>query len=684
VKLERCEVKRFGKLKNFKAEFAAGLNLVKGPNEAGKSTLVEALGSGLFDDPQNLSREVKEKTTWGSEKKFEISLELADGEGRWTLSKDFEKGEVKLERSGSSENWSEPSKVDEVLAEELGLGKKELFLATSFIRQSELALVSEKPELWQKRLEEAITGAGSEEFLAKQVAQELASKMGQFGEEGELGVARKYKKEIEYQLSVVSEEVKTLLANRTDLAEIEKIYTGVYRHVEELKKRIENMRQPEPTVGELALLEEKVHNLTARLKNLEVAEKTVRELRELSALEGDVDRDDIARLDDLISKQRYLEVEHGGLTPDGAEAPRFPSPLPFILGLGVTIASLVVAFLVTPIFWAGVGLGAVWSGLSGYAFVHKIREAARREWEYKNSSGKKETAIGELEKLQRELNELLARYRVTSAEALRQRCESSRERAKKITEMTLRYENLLGGCTRAELEADLAASTERLAVLKEKPAKKEGAGEIEVLEEKLMATDEEKRNLEVARNAIARRIQQSEDGVELKVALQERLEEENHRIAELEQKQLVFLKTFELWERSRKKIISGAADVLDEEVSKQLSEITGGRYTKARFDKQNLSFEVYSEDKESFVNPHKELSAGARDQLYLAARLALLKFIFPEQKPLLILDEPFGNYDPQRRQKAGEMLVKLASEYQILLLTSQDYFDHLSEAKIQL
>jgi len=36
------------------------------------------------------------------------------------------------------------------------------------------------------------------------------------------------------------------------------------------------------------------------------------------------------------------------------------------------------------------------------------------------------------------------------------------------------------------------------------------------------------------------------------------------------------------------------------------------------------------------------------------------------------------------RQKAGELLVKLASEYQILLLTSQDYFDHLTAAKIEL
>jgi recombinational DNA repair ATPase RecF len=100
MKIERCEIKRFGKLKNFKAEFAPGLNLVKGPNEAGKTTLVEALGAGLFGDPQDVSREVKEKTSWGSDKKFELVLELEDGGERWQLSKDFEKGQ------GSWKSWA--------------------------------------------------------------------------------------------------------------------------------------------------------------------------------------------------------------------------------------------------------------------------------------------------------------------------------------------------------------------------------------------------------------------------------------------------------------------------------------------------------------------------------------------------------------------------------------------------
>src|SRR3990172_9379435 len=126
MKLERCEVKRFGKLKNFKAEFAPGLNLIKGPNEAGKSTLVEALGVGLFENPQNPSREWQEKASWGSDKKFEVALELAQGAEHWRLCKDFEKGEVKLEKVGSAEKWNLLSDVDEVLSSRVGLGKKDL------------------------------------------------------------------------------------------------------------------------------------------------------------------------------------------------------------------------------------------------------------------------------------------------------------------------------------------------------------------------------------------------------------------------------------------------------------------------------------------------------------------------------------------------------------------------------
>jgi len=682
MKIERCEIKRFGKLKNFKAEFAPGLNLVKGPNEAGKTTLVEALGAGLFGDPQDVSREVKEKTSWGSDKKFELVLELEDGGERWQLSKDFEKGQVKLEKLGAHEKWEELSEVDEILAKHLGLAKKELYLSTSFIRQGELAIVSENPRTWREKLEEAVTG-GNEQVLAQGVAENLTSRLARYGEEGELGTSRKYKKEIEYQLSLVTEEVKTLLANRTDLAEIEKSYVGVRRQVEDLKKRLEASRQPPPSEGEKLLLEEKQTNLTARLKNLDEAEQTVKQLREEAAKGGDVSREDIARLDEIEGKMRLLEVEHGELT-EGSDTPRFPSPVPFLIGLGATIASLIMAFVSAPIWWAGVAFGAAWSGLAGFSFLYKVREAARKEWEFKNSSGKKETVIGGLEQLQRNMNELLARYRVTSAAELRNKVEHSRERAGKITEATLRYENLLGGHTRPELEADLETTKARLTDIREKPAKKHDSVDLDVLEEKLIALEEEKHNLETARNAIARRIEQSEDGVELKVALEERLEEENKKINDLERKLIVYLKTYELWEEARKRVLSGAADVLDEDVSKQLSEITGGRYTKARFDKENLNFEVYSEEREEFVSPHKTLSAGVCDQLYLAARLALLKFIFPDQKPVLILDDPFGNFDPQRRQKAGELLVKLASEYQILLLTSQDYFDHLSASKIEL
>src|SRR3972149_5712978 len=245
MKIKRCEIKRFGKLKNFKAEFAPGLNLVKGGNEAGKSTLVAALGAGLFDDPQNISHELIEKTSWGSDKKFELVLELADGDEHWQLTKDFEKGEVKLEKTGSRESWDRLSEVDEVLSQHLGLAKKELYLSTSFIRQGELALVSENPRIWREKLEEAVTG-GNEQVLAQSVAAKLAGRLVQFGEGGELGAPRQYKKEVEYQLSLVTEEVKTLLANRTDLAEIEKTYVGVFRQVDDLKKRIEASRPPPP------------------------------------------------------------------------------------------------------------------------------------------------------------------------------------------------------------------------------------------------------------------------------------------------------------------------------------------------------------------------------------------------------------------------------------------------------
>ena len=68
----------------------------------------------------------------------------------------------------------------------------------------------------------------------------------------------------------------------------------------------------------------------------------------------------------------------------------------------------------------------------------------------------------------------------------------------------------------------------------------------------------------------------------------------------------------------------------------------------------------------------KWLSAGYRDLLGICMRLALVDAMYPDEKPFLILDDPFVNLDEEKVEHGRELLQKIAEEYQILYFTCND------------
>ena len=61
-------------------------------------------------------------------------------------------------------------------------------------------------------------------------------------------------------------------------------------------------------------------------------------------------------------------------------------------------------------------------------------------------------------------------------------------------------------------------------------------------------------------------------------------------------------------------------------------------------------------------------SAGMVDCIVLCMRLALVDALFSEEKPFLILDDPFVNLDDKHMKSAREMLDKIAQDHQIVYL----------------
>ncbi len=91
-------------------------------------------------------------------------------------------------------------------------------------------------------------------------------------------------------------------------------------------------------------------------------------------------------------------------------------------------------------------------------------------------------------------------------------------------------------------------------------------------------------------------------------------------------------------------IHSDFGPALNTEVSKMMWELTGGRYERVVVDNE-LNLRV--DTGERFVDC-AQLSAGTREQLYLALRLAMVKLLFPKKDVPVIFDDSFVFYDDRR------------------------------------
>lgn len=122
--------------------------------------------------------------------------------------------------------------------------------------------------------------------------------------------------------------------------------------------------------------------------------------------------------------------------------------------------------------------------------------------------------------------------------------------------------------------------------------------------------------------------------------------------------------------------LTAANSTLQNRFSPQLSrrtaelfqELSMGRYTGAALDR---SFHLTAQPTgDPLQRDIQLLSAGAADQLYLAARLAICQLVLPEEKQVpIILDDALTNFDDERCAAALRLLKQEASHRQILLFT---------------
>ncbi|HVB09675.1 MAG TPA: AAA family ATPase [Bacillota bacterium] len=109
------------------------------------------------------------------------------------------------------------------------------------------------------------------------------------------------------------------------------------------------------------------------------------------------------------------------------------------------------------------------------------------------------------------------------------------------------------------------------------------------------------------------------------------------------------------------------APVLHRRLAELAPGLTGGRYRELHVD-EDLNVTVRVPERADLV-PAEQLSRGASDQLYLAARVALAEVATGGAQAPLLLDDSLAHFDDDRLAAALACLQALAADRQILLFT---------------
>ena len=163
----------------------------------------------------------------------------------------------------------------------------------------------------------------------------------------------------------------------------------------------------------------------------------------------------------------------------------------------------------------------------------------------------------------------------------------------------------------------------------------------------------------------------------------ERLADWREQLAALERRVRVYAATLDAIVRAEQATMRTATRFLEKRMVLDIARITGGRYRRVRVDDRSLAIEVFAPEKADWVDV-STLSQGTLDQVYLAARLGLVRLVTGDRRPPLVFDDPFVTFDDARAARAVEMLHELNADFQVIYLTTSERYDAAADRVVVL
>lgn len=697
--LRSVELKHFGKFGERTFEFRRGMNLVVGPNEAGKSTLMEAIPAVLFG-----VRNKERFRPWGRQGSCQAALVLEESKRSLRIERDMLTDRVLLvERNDLYEveysfegkvspqgRSSERAEYLQQLVRLFGVADEDIFRASLFFGQGSLEVSGESgmagkiKTLLSGFVEvdyDKVLGSLSEDYFAITRSNPWGKDKTRERELDEIGKrlqaleARwrgaqeglKELQELRQRSQVLSQGIER---DREQFSRGER-YLGWVRRQWQYLQREQALQKEETRLQrqqqKIAQLLEQQGSLCEELDHLGLPHQVPEDLPALLQESGNARRQMI----DLQEESALLREQLLGLE----DAPwRLSGGLSLVLlGAGGALAWQRPEWLVPALTGGAFLTSLVW-------IFHLVR-VGRVRAERGRLKGQAQVQEELLERVQGRLEELDGRceeYGLSTVALEQQRLLKSLEQNRHLIEQLKDVETSLSVLDDpADLEQEGAALARELAQLrqvmeKERPARGGKLMPTEDLPEaeiKLQELAESLRSRERELLELTRR----EATLEGELADLAQLEEEGEALQERQQ-QLARRKDALA---AAIELLAGAVDEFRqtylerfaEEIGRHLAIATSGRYTQVCLDED---FSLSLRGRGSIWAPVEQFSRGTVDAVYLAIRLALTRHLSSGHRLPLLLDDPLVNFDSHRLGETLNSLEQLGREHQVIFLSHDD------------
>lgn len=648
-----------------------GVVFVKGRNESGKSTLVEAILFGIYGDYRIVGNLRGNPQAGYSDvinhhaRKAMVEVEFEVDGTAYRVERILERTRdgvsqsaarlVQLTGEGERLIASTVSGVNDQVTKLLRISWREM-LTTNIVAQKDLERIIRMKSDDREKVINLMMGLES----YNRAADKLESERREL--QNEMEGLRARAEELSRTIALLDEQRRSITIWREKLASIERELPAYLESEGSLRRTVDFLeglsailRQKEDLQKDLDLTKKRLDELQEELEE---------SFNERSRLEVEIKRlrAKSPELSSLAERIPQLEEKRDHLTKsiEGLRIPLWAKvgSSAFVI-LGFLFASLTPFSLILALIGIGLGLMGVEVKNKRSGELYRARSLVEKELAdlesrfeaFRRDEEKVRGFEGDIQRISIRIEKL-----EKSQDEVRRQAEEMR---KNLSKLSL-----------PPVPGDIAEFIKRLDLSSYENAEKYRS----IYLEKLNQVSEKRIRAETLARELRERIEDAEEKVAKLETLRKELDEIIRRLNALDFEVEVRRKSVELMQEISRGMREAFAPSVEEYMGMVISYFTGGRYRAVKLEPSTYDVEVYDAEAGSWFR-RDIYSGGANDQFLLALRIAFTLSLLPSAKGIyprfLILDEPLGSSDVERRNRIVSFLSEELTKFfdQLFIIT---------------